>query len=460
VNYTLSQQVNQNSTFLTNSETIIRNSGRLNKSIIDMQSAFRGYLLTDDDDFLEPYYSSLKEIPTLFKEQSQLVQEYPVHRQRLDSIKVLHQEWIDYANSLISAKKKLGDKGDYETLFNTRFRKQFGQKLNNQISDKFREFDRYEYKVRQVRRETLSESISQTNTYSIIFLGVIICIGAISTIYIVRLISKRIAAMVNVAHNISNGNFVNVEDNQNDELTSLSTSLNIMSATLNKNIRELEKRNNELNQFAYVVSHDLKAPLRGIYNVTQWIEEDLQTELSPSLKRYLNIIPERIARMEGLIDGLLDYARIAREKPLKEYVDVNILVRDIVDDIVPKDTEISIGRLPGFATDKLRLEQVFSNLISNAVKYGSAEHPRIGIDCHELPKFYEFTVSDNGIGIDPGYHDKIFVIFQTLREKNAKESTGIGLAIVKKILDDQHCSIRVESEPGHGSSFIFTWNKN
>lgn len=141
--------------------------------------------------------------------------------------------------------------------------------------------------------------------------------------------------MVNLANNISKGEFAIVKDNQNDELTSLSVSLNSMSETLSKNIKELEKRNKELNQFAYVVSHDLKAPIRGIYNVIQWIEEDLGKEVSAQMRKYLNIIPERIKRMEDLIHGLLDYARIGREKPLKEKVDVQTLIEDITELIAP-----------------------------------------------------------------------------------------------------------------------------
>ena len=233
-----------------------------------------------------------------------------------------------------------------------------------------------------------------------------------------------------------------------------------MSGTLSKNIKELEKRNAELNQFAYVVSHDLKAPIRGIYNVVQWIEEDLENEISPQMRKYLDIIPRRINRMEDLIHGLLDYARISRDKPLKEVVDANILVQEIVDALVPKDFKVSVAKLPVLFTEKIRIEQVFSNLISNAVKYTREDSPFIKIGYKELDQFYQFSVEDNGIGIEEEYHDKIFEIFQTLREKNDNESTGIGLAIVKKIIGEQHGTIKVNSYSGKGTTFIFTWPKS
>ncbi len=462
VNYSLSQKVNRNTEFLAKSEAVIRNSTKLHKGIIDMQSAFRGYLLTSDTTFLELYYTGFKDLPPLFKLQRSLIINFDGQTKKLDSIRALHNQWIDYSNLLINAKKEAMTRpssGLYNDLFENKLRKQVGKNLNDQISDIFKDFDRAEYRVRELRRDVLSHSIERTRTFSLIFITLTVIIGIISTIYIVRLITKRIALMVSLANNISKGEFAIVKDNKNDELTSLSVSLNSMSETLSKNIRELEKRNKELNQFAYVVSHDLKAPIRGIYNVIQWIEEDLGDEVSSQMRKYLNIIPERIKRMEDLIHGLLDYARIGREKPLKEKVDVKRLIEDITDLFIPKGFKVDMFDLPVLITEKIRLEQVFSNLISNAVKY-SKTNGHITISCNELKNFYEFSVSDNGIGIDPQFHDKIFEIFQTLREKHAKESTGIGLSIVKKIIDDQHCTIKVSSESGKGSNFIFTWPKN
>ena len=460
-NYVLSQKVNKNSAFLANSETIIRNSSKLHESIIEMQSAHRGYLLTDDTTFLEPYFRGLTTIPTLFNEQKKLIEDTESQLFKLDSINELHNEWVIYASKLIEAKQKSNRSmpNNYQKLFDTQFKAQFGKKINDKISEKFREFDRHEYKVRGWRRDILNASINQTQLYSIGFIVLTILIGLLSTLYIIRIILKRIASMVQLADNISKGNFVKVTDNKNDELTSLSKSLNVMSGTLSKNISELEKRNKELDQFAYVVSHDLKAPIRGIYNAVQWIQEDLGNELSGQMKKYLNIIPGRIKRMDELIDALLHYARISRAQSVKELVDVNVLLKEVIESIVPNDFKVDVKEMPVFNTEQVRLEQVFSNLISNSVKYAADRPGHITITCEELKNYFEFKVTDNGIGIDSKYHEKIFVIFQTLREKHAKESTGIGLAIVHKIIEDLHCSIRVESQLGHGASFIFTWPK-
>jgi signal transduction histidine kinase len=462
INFLLSQKVKQNTEFLSKSEAIIRTSSNLHKSIIDMQAAFRGFLLTDDKTFLDLYRNGLTEIPRYFSDQKQLV-ENAQQDLKLDTISALHAQWIDYADSLITAKLEVlalnAPTRTYTNLFENKLKRQVGKKINDEITLRFREFDRHEYRIRENRREQLIASLDKTRVYSIIFLALTIFIGIICSVYIVSLISRRIASMVRLAESISKGNFSQVEDNKNDELTGLSKSLNVMSESLSKNIHELERRNKELNQFAYVVSHDLKAPVRGIYNVVQWIEEDMGDRISPELRRYLDFIPQRTKRMEDLINGLLDYAR-TREKTTAELIDTNYLVQEITESIVPREFKVEMNDLPKLYSERIKLEQVFTNLISNAVKYTPHDNGHIVISCKERQEFYEFSVKDNGIGIEPQYHEKIFQIFQTLREKNDKESTGVGLAITKKIIDDQHCTIKVKSQPGKGAEFIFTWTRN
>lgn len=462
-NYLLSVKVKQNTEFLNKSETIIRNSSNLHTAIIEMQSAFRGYLLTDDPNFLDNYDKGLEIIPVLMAGQKELIKNNPLQYSFLDSIKNLHERWIDYGNTLIEARQKSGlsqsSKKIYYELFENKLKKQVGKKINDDIASKFQEFDKIEYKLRSMHSSNLFASIDRTHTMSFTFFGLTIIIGIVSTIYIVRLISKRIKMHVQFAESISQGQFVTVEDTGNDELTSLTKSLNIMSQRLSKNIRELENRNVELNKFAYVVSHDLKAPIRGITNVIKWIEEDLSSEISLEMRKYLDIIPQRTKRMEDLINGLLNYARIS-ERTQTAKTDSNSLVREIADSIVPRNFSVQISNMPILNCERIRLEQVFSNLISNAVKYTSTQKGVIIIDCTETEGHYQFSVKDNGIGIEPEYHGKIFEIFQTLREKDEKESTGIGLAIVKKIIEEQNGIIYINSKLGQGSEFVFTWPKN
>jgi CHASE3 domain sensor protein len=344
-NYVLSLKVEQNSRFLSKSQEIIRNSDNLNRAIISMQSSFRGYLLTEDSSFLEGYVHGLKTVPTLLLAQSKLVSGNKEQVTLLHYIEFLHAQWINYADGLIKSKKQSDTSNQqYQSLFDSQLKKQVGKKINDQISIKFADFDKIEYSVRNVHSNNLKKSITTTHIFSLTFFALTIIIGVATTYYIVSLISKRIKKMVNLADNISKGNFITVEDNSKDELTALSTSLNTMSVSLRKNISELESRNAELDKFAYVVSHDLKAPIRGIHNVLQWIEEDLSNELSPEMSKYISIISGRTNRMENLINGLLDYARI-REKNKAENIDVNKLVGEIVADIVPRNFKVELHNL-------------------------------------------------------------------------------------------------------------------
>lgn len=464
VNFKLSTEVNTNMAFLNNSEAIIRNSAKLHKTIIEMQSSFRGFLLTGNENFLIPYFNGVHDVKGLYKEQRALLKSgSQLHK--LDSILLLHNSWVDYANSLINARKRTMDSAsvspEYLNLFENKLQKQVGKFINDKINEIFREFDRYEYFVREERRSILNASIADTRNVSILLASVIIAIGIVSAFYITRIISKRILSMVHLADKISKGNFEVIDDTKNDELTDLSLSLNVMSARLNRSFSDLERKNKELDQFAYVVSHDLKAPLRGIYNVFNWLDEDHRGELSEQVQKYLEMMKGRTQRLENLITGLLDYARIGRLDDLpSEEVNTKVLLDEIIEMIVPPGVKVELrGQMPVFTAQKIRLQQVFTNLISNAVKYSGKSSPIVRITCKDKNDFYEFCVSDNGIGIAPEYHEKIFVIFQTLREKNEKESTGLGLAIVKKIIEDQKGYIKVRSNVGLGTSFIFSWPK-
>lgn len=223
----------------------------------------------------------------------------------------------------------------------------------------------------------------------------------------------------------------------------------------------LEKSNQELEQFAYVVSHDLKAPLRAIANLSQWIEEDLESALTDETRHQMTLLRGRVHRMEALIDGLLQYSRVGRVGTTPELTDVNALLRDVIDSLSPPpEFEITIAsNLPTLKTDRLGLQQVFANLISNAIKHHDRADGKIWITVNDVGKAYEFTVQDNGQGIDPQFHQRIFGIFQTLVPRDQVENTGIGLSIVKKIVENQGGTIQLDSQLGKGATFRFTWTK-
>jgi signal transduction histidine kinase len=461
-NQRLSQQVLTNTTYLNNSEAVIRNSNILHKEMIEMQSGFRGFLLTNQEPFLQSYYDGLISVPPLIKEQRSLLSTEN-QKEKLDSVYTLHKEWVAYADSLISSKKDtLPESGKrYQRLFDKKLKMEVGKKLNDKIHSLFIIIDNYEYDLRLERRRSLQKSIKATRDISIALIVATILLSLILSFYFIRSIINRISKMVTFAERISKGDFITITDKKRDEFNKLINSLNQMSEGLDKGFKELTKKNKELDQFAYVVSHDLKAPLRGISNIIGWIEEDHAQNLTPEIDNNLILIKGRILRLENMINGLLDYAKIGKIKKGLNDVDVNALILDLKELILPPTISLLIeDKLPVIKAEKLSIEQVFSNLLSNAVKYNDKKNPKVIIRYKDAGDFYEFSVSDNGPGIESKYFGKIFEIFQTLQERDAFESTGVGLAIVKKIIEENQGTIHVESTIGEGSTFIFTWPKH
>ncbi len=224
---------------------------------------------------------------------------------------------------------------------------------------------------------------------------------------------------------------------------------------------EAERRAQYLEQFAYVTSHDLKAPLRAVSNLAQWIEEDLEEKLDDTSREQLALLRDRVRRMNDLIEGLLEYSRVGRTADTINLVDTGQLLEEVIDSLSPpKGFSIKIrGEMPTFHVDRLQLGQVFSNLIGNSLKHHGGRKGTIKVKGESYGDYYQFSVCDDGKGIAPEYHDKIFMMFQTLESSDFESSTGIGLALVKKIVEEHGGRIRVESAPGEGTCFYFTWPK-
>jgi PAS domain S-box-containing protein len=221
----------------------------------------------------------------------------------------------------------------------------------------------------------------------------------------------------------------------------------------------LEERNLELDSFVYIVSHDLKAPLRAVANLSEWIEEDFQGTLSAQNQQQMTLLRSRVQRMVATIEGLLQYARAGSTDDTIESVDVAQLLGAVIAEISPPPKfTISIApNLPTLNTKRLLLSQVFANLIGNGIEHHDAKDGAIEISYQDRGDFYEFSIADDGPGIAPEQHDRMFKIFQAVNPQNRADSTGIGLAIVKKIIESQGGTIRLESALGQGTTFYFTW---
>ena len=250
------------------------------------------------------------------------------------------------------------------------------------------------------------------------------------------------------------------------ERTSAERELQILNETLEHHIAsrtaEAERKAQYLEQFAYVASHDLKAPLRAVSNLAGWIEEDLADKLDDVSREQIALLRDRVQRMHNLIEGLLEYSRVGKTSGPEKLVDTHDLITETIDSLSPpKGFKFKIQRdMPTFYTDRMQLGQVFSNLISNSVKHHRGKRGKVRLAAQDQAKFYEFSVCDDGPGIAPEYHDKIFLMFQTLASGDFENSTGIGLALVKKIVEENGGTIRIESALDKGTCFYFTWPKN
>lgn len=259
------------------------------------------------------------------------------------------------------------------------------------------------------------------------------------------------------------GSVIDIDDRKQTEanLAERARELARVNGLLAQSATLLEERNLELDRFVHIVSHDLKAPLRAIANLSQWIEEDLAEALSAETQQQMSLLRGRVHRMEAMIDGLLNYARAGRTDAMIGIVVVDELLAEVIDSIAPPPTfQIAIAPgMPTLRTKRLLLSQVFSNLISNGIKHHPRPDGSIRISAQERGDFYEFIVADDGAGIAPEYHDKIFMIFQTVSSQKSADSSGIGLSIVKKIIETEEGTIRLESKAGEGTTFYFTWPK-
>jgi signal transduction histidine kinase len=225
-------------------------------------------------------------------------------------------------------------------------------------------------------------------------------------------------------------------------------------------MQELRAANEELGNFAYVASHDLKAPLRGIGSLAQWIVADYGDRLDDAGREQMALLLGRVHRMDRLIDGVLQVSRVGRTEEPPEPVDLGALVHETVDLLAPPPhVTVDVGPLPTLRMDRTRAQQLFQNLLSNAIRCNDKPQGRIVVSCNEAGGERRYSVADNGPGIEPRHYERVFQMFQTLDARDEDRGTGVGLALVRKIVELHGGRIWIESEPGRGCTFHFTLPK-
>ena len=225
--------------------------------------------------------------------------------------------------------------------------------------------------------------------------------------------------------------------------------------------KQIETINKELQEFLYVISHDLKSPIRGIHSLADFIEVDLSVNKTKNIQAYLDLLKGRALRMEYLINGLLIYSNAVNGKLEKEKIDLNQLLNEIYQNIqTPEGFEFKINRTLPLITERRQLiDQLFNQLIINGIKFNDKPKGVISIDYQDTGTHHEITLHDNGPGIPKKFHDKIFRIYSTLNSRESKESSGIGLAIVRKILNEIQGTIKIESQTNEGTKLMIYLKK-
>jgi len=312
--------------------------------------------------------------------------------------------------------------------------------------------------------------------------SVLLAIVIVMAIMIARSMSRPIKELTEISGTIASGEFAaRARVHGNDEIGTLARSFNQMTDKLveaKQNVEEkkaqledqhklLEEANRELDSFTHTVSHDLQAPLRGVESFATFLEEDYKDKLDAQGQEYVKEIKDGTKRMGTLIKDLLTLSRISRIKNPFEEVDINTIIETVVKriefDIKKHGVTMNVNKMmPTIVCDRIKLTEVFLNLINNAIKFSSKQEkkPVVDVGYSDEGNAYQFFVKDNGIGIPKKFHEKVFGIFQRLHSQDEFEGSGAGLGIVKKVVDDHKGRVWIESEEGQGTTFLFTIPKN
>lgn len=414
----------------------IQQLNRLERALIDAETGQRGYLLTGTLSYRAPYDAAALEVDATLAELYRLTATNPQRRALLGPIAVdcaveiaelRRTIELFESNGVVSA-AKLVETGLGKRVMD---RLRAGIVLLRDLEDR-------------QRKDEVGHVSSRITLARAIVLG-----------------GSLVAFVLAIAVNKSLSSAYEEREAAQRMIESQADSLRQQTAALSVAALALKGSNEALDQFAYSTSHDLKAPLRGITNLAGWIEEDLGDGAPDNVKKHLALLAGRAKRLELLIDGILAYSRAGRMDTAIETVDAQQLVEEIRELLAPpENVRVAIdGRLPTLAISRAPLQQILMNLVQNAIKHGCAKGGTVSIAGFETSDAYRFAVSDDGPGIDPLYHERVFGIFQTLQPRDRVEGAGIGLAIVKKLVENRGGTISLTSTVGHGARFEITLPK-
>ena len=349
-------------------------------------------------------------------------------------LSVTYQKIEDYKNAFLFSEK-------YHALQDSTFSKEKAKNILNLEKKYQSDLKEKENTVLKLQQQEQELQIKQNSTFNNTLLLILFLLGIVGFSIYRRYINKI------SAHKILE-----------EKVAERTEELRLM----NKN---LETSNKELERFAYIASHDLREPLRNISGFAGLLKKELKPESGSTVDEYLSFISNNTSQLSTLIQDILAYSKLNQEVDEITIVDPNFIIRDINNSLAHsiKEKKVKIfikGTLPQLKSSGKQVYFLFKNLIENGIKYNNSSFPRIDILCKDLGDKHEFSIKDNGIGVDPEYSAKIFEMFTRLHNREQFKGTGLGLSLCKKIVENHGGTITVESNEGNGSSFIFTWCKN
>ncbi|MFD5829504.1 ATP-binding protein [Lentzea sp. NPDC060358] len=432
----------------------------LSRALLDEETGLRGFVLTGDDAFLTPYVDGRKTEVESAERVRDLVGDVDG---RVGRIEELARQWRgQYAEPTIAG-VRLSGPGTYTTQDADR-----GKAIFDQVRAEVSALQTDIAQLGRTARDDLDHA-AQVVLWLVIGMGVLLVavIGGLSLL-LHRLLITPLADLAHHTRLVASGDFEHeIDAGGPRETVMLAEDVDAMRrrivqelATLDAAKTELQRSNSELEQFAYVASHDLQEPLRKVASFCQLLQRRYGGQLDDRADQYIEFAVDGAKRMQGLINDLLAFSRVGRLTREQTVIDLNDLVRQVVDSYSERIEEtgarLEVADLPPVRGEASLLSAVFQNLISNALKFKGDDAPVIAVDVERHGDMWKFTVRDNGIGIEPEYADRIFVIFQRLHPKDAYPGTGIGLAMCRKIVEYHGGTIWLKTDVDSGTSFEFT----
>jgi signal transduction histidine kinase len=464
--------VRETQNWVSHTREVIDILQRIQISLVDGETEERAYLITHDQRYLETYQAAGRRTQTLLGMLMDQVSDNQQQGLRAKSVRLAANAKLEQLQGAVNAFETQGPDMARTVILSGHGRETM-EEVRRVIGDMIRA-ERDLLVSRTNERDhvvTYTTWVIAAGSVVAILLAVLVNVGIRHDITIQRrnqaLLEEQAARLEAQRNSLEESerklaHQLEAERSLSDRLAAASAAAENALAERNAANAALERSNRELNQFAYVASHDLKAPLRGIANLAQWVEEDVGKAMTDDSREHIRVLLSRVRRMESLIDGILAYARAGKSGGEREEIDVGQLVHDVLELIAPPAGAVRIDvahELPKLRAERAPFQQIWMNLLGNAFKHARREGAEVTVRAQDRGGEWEFQVADNGPGIAPQYQQRIFGIFQTLASRDRVEGTGIGLATVKKLVETEGGRVWVESQVGQGATFRFTWPK-